>query len=234
MPFAKLDSEITKSSIWSEPYHVRIVFVSFVSAKDENGFVGGARTGLARMCNVTLEEFDEAIDRLQSPDEESKTPDNEGRRIMKVPGGYIILNHELYRLPEDEKREKTRERVKRYRALQSVTECYTPLQSVTPVLHSVSVSDSLSAVLNKEQAKIENALKTTGNKNNTIPPPIEDVVEYCTQRGYGVDPERWFDHYAAKGWVVGKTKMVDWKAAVRTWEKKESVVPKKPQQWKIQ
>lgn len=54
-----------------------------------------------------------------------------------------------------------------------------------------------------------------------LPPALEDVKAYCTERGKGVDPERWYDHYQSNGWMVGKTKMKDWKAAVRTWERNE-------------
>ena len=51
------------------------------------------------------------------------------------------------------------------------------------------------------------------------PPSLQEVIEYCNERKNGVDPERWFNFYQAKGWMVGKNKMKDWKAAVRTWEK---------------
>lgn len=51
------------------------------------------------------------------------------------------------------------------------------------------------------------------------PPSIEEVQAYCRERGNNVDAERWHNHYRANGWMVGKTKMVDWKAAVRTWER---------------
>ena len=53
------------------------------------------------------------------------------------------------------------------------------------------------------------------------PPTLEDVQAYCQERNKGVDPERWYNHYTANGWMVGKNKMKDWKAAVRTWEPKE-------------
>lgn len=52
-----------------------------------------------------------------------------------------------------------------------------------------------------------------------VPPSLQEVIEYCNERNKGVDPERWFNFYQAKGWMVGKNKMKDWKAAVRTWER---------------
>lgn len=51
------------------------------------------------------------------------------------------------------------------------------------------------------------------------PPTVEDVKAYCQNRKNGVDAQRWHDFYTAKGWMVGKNKMRDWKAAVRTWER---------------
>lgn len=61
-------------------------------------------------------------------------------------------------------------------------------------------------------------------KNNSkvifTPPTIEEVKEYCKERKNNVDAERFIDFYTMKGWFVGKNKMKDWKAAVRTWEGK--------------
>ena len=51
-----------------------------------------------------------------------------------------------------------------------------------------------------------------------IPPTVEEVSTYCTERGNSVDAEAFVDFYASKGWMIGKNKMKDWKAAVRTWE----------------
>lgn len=54
-----------------------------------------------------------------------------------------------------------------------------------------------------------------------VPPSVSEVAEYCRERGNGVDPQRFVDFYAAKGWMMGKNKMKDWRASVRTWERKE-------------
>lgn len=50
-------------------------------------------------------------------------------------------------------------------------------------------------------------------------PTVEEVQAYCDERGNHVDAQRFVDFYEAKGWLVGKNKMKDWKAAVRTWER---------------
>lgn len=53
-------------------------------------------------------------------------------------------------------------------------------------------------------------------------PTVEEIKNYCEERKNFVDPEKFFNFYQSKGWLVGKSKMKDWKAAVRTWEKSNS------------
>ena len=57
-------------------------------------------------------------------------------------------------------------------------------------------------------------------------PTAEEVREYCKARGNTVDPEAFVDFYESKGWKVGKEPMKDWKAAVRTWEKRDGAEAK--------
>jgi hypothetical protein len=52
-----------------------------------------------------------------------------------------------------------------------------------------------------------------------IPPTLEEVKAYCAERKNNVDAQRFVDYYTSNGWLVGKNKMKDWKAAVRTWER---------------
>ena len=52
-------------------------------------------------------------------------------------------------------------------------------------------------------------------------PTREEVQQYITEQGYHVDADRFVDYYTSNGWMVGKNHMKDWKAAVRTWERKE-------------
>ena len=54
---------------------------------------------------------------------------------------------------------------------------------------------------------------------NQIPPTVGMVRAYCLERGNSVDAEKFCDFYASKNWYIGKNKMKDWQAAVRTWEK---------------
>lgn len=58
-----------------------------------------------------------------------------------------------------------------------------------------------------------------------IPPSLEEVQAYCKERNKGVNAEKWYNHYSAVGWKVGRNPMKDWKAAVRTWEQSEKRAP---------
>ena len=53
------------------------------------------------------------------------------------------------------------------------------------------------------------------------PPTVDEVSEYCRKSGYVVDPQRFVDFYASKGWKVGKESMKDWEAAVRNWANRD-------------
>lgn len=52
-----------------------------------------------------------------------------------------------------------------------------------------------------------------------IPPTVDEVQDYCEQRKNGIDAQGFVNFYISKGWMIGKNKMKDWKAAVRTWER---------------
>lgn len=61
------------------------------------------------------------------------------------------------------------------------------------------------------------------------PPSVAEVADYCMERGNSIDPQSFCDFYEARGWVVGKSKMKSWQAAVRTWEnRRQETPPPKP------
>lgn len=61
------------------------------------------------------------------------------------------------------------------------------------------------------------------NERNIFKPPtVEEVRAYCEERKNNVNAETFVDFYQSKGWMVGKNKMKNWKAAVRNWEKSRS------------
>jgi hypothetical protein len=72
-----------------------------------------------------------------------------------------------------------------------------------------------------ENSILENSIEEDKNKTSRTkftPPTPEQVKEYCLKRKNNVNHQRWYDHYTSNGWMIGKNKMKDWQAAVRTWE----------------
>lgn len=103
----------------------------------------------------------------------------------------------------------------------NITNRYEPLRTVTNGNESYQEKT-------KEKTKTE---EKEGTKKRVIsaprftPPSVSEVREYCQERGNAVDAERFVDFYSAKGWMVGKNHMKDWRAAVRTWERDERSTP---------
>jgi len=68
------------------------------------------------------------------------------------------------------------------------------------------------------EKKTSNEVKESSTRR-FVRPTVDQVREYCYQNGYDIDAENFINYYDSKGWVVGKSPMKDWKAAVRTWVK---------------
>lgn len=99
--FTKLFSSIVASTVWQEPSGTRLTWITMLAMADKNGVVEASIPGLANIANVTVEECERAIQAFLAPDKWSRTPDNEGRRIEAVYGGWRLLNHALYRAKAD-------------------------------------------------------------------------------------------------------------------------------------
>lgn len=76
-----------------------------------------------------------------------------------------------------------------------------------------------SSASEKGEKTQDTSKRTKGNENRFSPPSTGDVEKYCHERNNTVDAQRFVDFYTAKGWMLGKNKMKDWEAAIRTWEK---------------
>lgn len=116
--YNKLFSKILDSSIWLEDMPTRIVWLTLLAAMDEDGFAHfSAVDNLALRSRVTLEQAQKAVGILSSPDANSCDPENDGKRVERVPGGYLVLNASKYRslVSRTESLRLHRERTQRYR-----------------------------------------------------------------------------------------------------------------------
>lgn len=79
--------------------------------------------------------------------------------------------------------------------------------------------DKISVDKDKKEKDIDKSISTKKSARFT-PPTLDEVEQYCLERANGIDAQAFIDFYESKGWMIGKNKMKDWKAAVRTWERK--------------
>lgn len=103
------------------------------------------------------------------------------------------------------------------------TERYEALRSVTVRNEAYQDKDKEQ---DKDKDKEKEIKKTTPNgvakeSSRFLPPTLEEVTAYCRERNNGVNPEKFINYYSSNGWMVGRNKMKDWKAAVRNWEAKD-------------
>lgn len=126
--YVKLFADILQSTVWTEDSDVRIVWITLLLLADADGHVHATAPGIAATAHVALPKTREALERFEAPDPDSRTEEHEGRRIERVPGGYVILNYNAYKAMRDRDtvREQTRERVRRHRAKADDVTAVTP------------------------------------------------------------------------------------------------------------
>ena len=89
-------------------------------------------------------------------------------------------------------------------------------KDIKTVQQTVQQKDSRQYIDNND--KNEKNVKKEGFR----PPSLDEVKTYCEERKNKVSAENFVDFYSSKGWLVGKTKMKDWRASVRTWENRDN------------
>lgn len=94
--------------------------------------------------------------------------------------------------------------------------------NVPKVSHNCPANRPINVPINKlNKTKRKESDTDVSPKKKFTPPTPDEVATYCQQRGNHVNAQQFCDFYASKGWYVGKNKMADWRAAVRTWEQKD-------------
>lgn len=83
--------------------------------------------------------------------------------------------------------------------------------------------------LGKERLSEESASPSAAASNSRfVKPTLEEIVEFCSERNSNIDPQAFFDFYESVGWKVGNKPMKDWRACVRTWERRQKSNPSQP------
>lgn len=103
-------------------------------------------------------------------------------------------------------------------------------QALPPADCHVTVTGSHATDKEKEKDKEQDKEyieEKPAKRQRFTPPTLEEVKAYCSERNNGIDPQTFIDYYESNGWMVGKGKMKDWKATVRTWENRRKNDPPK-------
>lgn len=97
-------------------------------------------------------------------------------------------------------------------------------QSLPNILDNNTLDNTLD---NNIDSNIGGNNNTPKKKEKFKAPTVEEVQEYCTERGNNIDAQHFIDYYSARGWMLGKNHIKDWKACIRTWERNDSFKPQK-------
>lgn len=223
--YTKLFSDIIESSIWNEPPDTCKVWITLLALSDQDGYVRGSVGWLAGKARVSKEKCAAAIALFQRPDEESRTPDHEGRRIESLDDGWLILNYIVFRdrLSQNPVNVKTRERVKRHR------ERYKALRNASSVTTPDSASASVSVTSLGQDKR--------GMQGGGFPVDgweLSFVVNTASSPDVAVTKkmaEECFNCYASKEWhdkngnPVGRT-LNGLKSLLRQWKTREPSIGK--------
>lgn len=215
LTFTKLFSSITESTVWCEPAHTRLVWITMLAMADRKGRVWASVPGLANRARVPLEDTEKALATFLAPDRYSRTPDHEGRRIEPIDGGWKLLNHEKYRDMRDEetRRDQNREAQARHRE-----------KSAKPLTVSQGKPKSAQADAEAEE------LKPRAGRGTRLPAdwkPTLDLQDWAAHSRPDLNAretvERFRDYWTSVPGAKGLK--LDWDATFRNWVRGEKRQP---------
>ena len=187
---------------------------------NKHGEVQASIPGLAQIAWITLVDTEKAIGKFLSPDKYSRTPDDEGRRIERIDGGWLLLNHAKYRAmaSKDEEKTASAKRQAAFRDRQRRNEKVTASNG--------GVTDDNDPVTgNRDIAEAEADTKANPLKEKRTPSALssrgtlQELKAYALEIGLPQsDGESMFDHWESNGWKNGSNLVKDWKAGIRKWK----------------
>lgn len=95
--YTKLFGSLLTSSVWGEDNITRIVWITLLAMKNQHGVVEATPLGIAAMARVELAACEISLKKLSAPDPHSRSKEFEGRRVVEIEEGFLVVNHEKYR-----------------------------------------------------------------------------------------------------------------------------------------
>jgi hypothetical protein len=117
MGFTKLFENILESSVWMAPDDFFRAWIALLAKCGPDGIARISATWISEKCHVSIDRAREILDEMQQPDPDSRSTNDDGRRIERIDGGYLLLNYQKYREMRDDsqRREYMRNYIKEYR-----------------------------------------------------------------------------------------------------------------------
>jgi hypothetical protein len=217
--YTKLFNSIVTSTIWTEDDKTRIVWITMLAIADQNGEVQASIPGLARLAAVSISDAEIAISKFLGPDPYSRTPENDGRRIAKIDGGWELLNHAKYRRMASlaEAKEANSERQRRHRERNaSVTHRNA---TVTPQTDKAEAKAEAEAEAKAEKKKQKHESGFAARSSNARPQSREEFDAFFRDLDlYPRDAEGIWNKFEGNGWTNGSREIFCWKSTVASWK----------------
>ena len=184
------------------PLSSQALYMHLVMNADDDGFVSNPKTIMRAVgCNVD----DKRV--LESK-----------KFILNFESGVIVIKHWLvHNLIRHDRYTETTYLKEKSSLAKKENNIYT---FVKPLNDSV-IPDGNQMAPQVRLGKVSLVKSSKGNnthKQKFVIPTVKEIENYCNERKNNVNSNKFFDFYESKGWLVGKSKMKNWKAAVRTWE----------------
>ncbi len=209
--YNKLFTKILDSSIWMEDTATRLVWVTLLAAMDEEGMcLFAAPRNLAHRARIPLKDVERAVLCLEGADPDSSDPENDGRRIERVPGGWIVLNAKKYRdlVTREVAKERTRLRVAKFREKKAAGNVHVTSEK-RPVTPSDAVTEASSDSHSRASERPAGLPELLAHaSSNAIPANVAEVFwSDCEARPLGVSG-RWTFRDGSE--------MRDWRKALKS------------------
>ena len=202
--FAK--SIVLSDAFLDMPLSARCLYFTLGMLADDDGFVGNPKS-IMRQCGASQDDMNVLLSK---------------RYVLGFESGVIVIKHwRMNNYLRNDRYHTTTYLEEKESLVIDERGAYTERCKNTDVLEVGIPVDN--QVVDERYTEVRLGKDRLGKVNNNtrgfVKPTVEEVRAYCEERHNNVDAETFVDFYESKGWLVGKNKMKDWKAAVRTWEK---------------
>lgn len=221
--FTNLFRSTVASSIWQRPDPIRIVWITMLALADEEGCVFGSIPGLAHIARVSLADCEQALRDFQDPDHYSRDPDNDGRRVAVIDGGWLILNYRKWRRKAAEiaGRKGNAERQRRFREKHKGSNATVTDRNASSRTETETYTEDKNSPSGSTRArKARRRQKTAWPEGFEL---TERRAEYARQHGH--DPDALWALFHDKA-LANDYRYADWDAAWRNWCRSERNTPR--------